>query len=274
MPAAVPSRDRRVDLRADCSRCVGLCCAALPFAASADFAIDKPAAVPCPQLAQDFRCGIHRDLGERGFGGCVAFDCFGAGQQVTQVSFGGTDWVRRPDLAGQIFDVFTVVLHLHELLWYLHQARELIADQALLAAIDGHIAVIEQSAAGTPEDIAALDVPVIRDRANRDLTRASALARSGVADRREDLRGADLMGAELRSADLRGANLRGASLVAADLRGALLGSADLTGADLRNADVRGTDLSGVLFLTRSQVAATRRDAQTSVPAGLAGSRVG
>lgn len=266
-------RDPRSDLQADCSRCVGLCCAALPFAASADFAIDKPAGVPCPHLAPDFRCGIHRDLGERGFGGCVAFDCFGAGQQVTRVTFGGTDWVRRPDLAGQMFDVFTVMRHLHELLWYLHEARELSADSDLLGAIDRHIAVIEQAAAGPPEDIAALNVPAIRDRANGDLTRASALARGAVANRREDLRGADLMGAALRSADLRGANLRGANLIAADLRGALLGLADLTGADLRNADIRGTDLSGVLFLTRSQLAAARRDAGTSIPAGLDGSGI-
>ena len=39
-----------VELRADCSRCVGLCCVAPAFARSADFAVDKPAGTPCTNL--------------------------------------------------------------------------------------------------------------------------------------------------------------------------------------------------------------------------------
>ena len=49
------------DLRADCSSCFGLCCVALTFSRSADFAIDKPAGEACPNLSADFRCGIHDD---------------------------------------------------------------------------------------------------------------------------------------------------------------------------------------------------------------------
>ena len=70
-------------------RCFGLCCVAPAFAASADFAIDKPAGAPCPNLRADYRCGIHTQLRPRGFPGCTVFDCFGAGQQVAQVTFGG-----------------------------------------------------------------------------------------------------------------------------------------------------------------------------------------
>lgn len=33
--------DAAPEVRADCSRCFGLCCVALPFARSADFAVDK-----------------------------------------------------------------------------------------------------------------------------------------------------------------------------------------------------------------------------------------
>jgi uncharacterized membrane protein len=70
----------RATLRGDCERCVGLCCVASPFAASADFAIDKPAGAVCPNLEADFRCGIHARLRAEGFPGCTAYDCFGAGQ--------------------------------------------------------------------------------------------------------------------------------------------------------------------------------------------------
>jgi hypothetical protein len=114
--------DRRSALRADCARCFGLCCVAPAFTASADFAIDKPAGRPCVHLRQDFRCGIHDRLRERGFPGCTAYDCFGAGQKVAQVTYGGQDWRHRPETASQMFAVFGVVRDLHELLWYLTEA--------------------------------------------------------------------------------------------------------------------------------------------------------
>jgi uncharacterized protein YjbI with pentapeptide repeats len=56
--------------------------------------------------------------------------------------------------------------------------------------------------------------------------------------------------------------------VGADLRAVDLTFADLLGADLRGADVRGADLSDALYLTRSQLGATRTDSRTRVPAPL------
>jgi hypothetical protein len=69
-------------LRADCERCFGLCCVALPFADSVDFAIHKNAGQPCPNLRSDFRCGVHTRLRPLGFRGCTVYDCYGAGQKV------------------------------------------------------------------------------------------------------------------------------------------------------------------------------------------------
>jgi hypothetical protein len=103
-------------LQADCGRCFGLCCVAPGFSASADFAIDKPAGQPCPNLLPDFRCGIHQRLRQQGFRGCAAYDCFGAGQWVSQVTFGGVDWRQAPDTARPMFDAFAVSRQLHELL--------------------------------------------------------------------------------------------------------------------------------------------------------------
>jgi len=86
----------RLDLRADCERCFALCCVAPAFSVSADFAINKPAGQACPHLQPDFRCGIHTGLREQGFRGCTVYDCFGAGQKVSQVTFGGRDWRQAP----------------------------------------------------------------------------------------------------------------------------------------------------------------------------------
>ncbi len=113
--------DEVADLRADCARCSALCCVALPYAASADFAYDKPAGRPCRHL-DDFSCSIHAQLPERGFPGCTVFDCLGAGQQVTQHTYDGLTWRDRPDLAGEIFAAFLIMRQLQELRWYLRQA--------------------------------------------------------------------------------------------------------------------------------------------------------
>ena len=71
-------------LRADCSRCIGLCCVVLAFDQGPDFAFDKPAHSPCRHLAADHGCDIHDELAERGMRGCQAYECYGAGQLVTR----------------------------------------------------------------------------------------------------------------------------------------------------------------------------------------------
>ncbi|MFD3569134.1 pentapeptide repeat-containing protein, partial [Streptomyces sp. NPDC058667] len=117
------SETREPALRGDCANCFGLCCVALPFAKSADFAVDKPPGEPCRNLQEDFRCGIHTRLRPSGFQGCTVYDCFGAGQQVSQVTFGGVSWREAPETTSRMFDVFYVMRQLHELLRYLTEAR-------------------------------------------------------------------------------------------------------------------------------------------------------
>lgn len=255
-------------LRSDCASCFGLCCVALPFAASADFALDKDAGRPCPNLRTDFRCGIHSQLRDRGFSGCTVFDCFGAGQKVSQVTFGGRDWRSAPGTARQMFDVFPVMRQLHELLWYLSEALTLPAAQPVHAELRAAREKTEGLTRGSAHELMALDVPAHRGEVNALLLRTSELVRAAVPGRKKQRRGADLMGARLKGADLRGACLRGACLIAADLTGADLRTADLIGADLRDARLAGADLTGALFLTQAQLNAARGDAATTLPPSL------
>jgi uncharacterized protein YjbI with pentapeptide repeats len=263
----------RLSLRADCERCFGLCCVAPAFAASADFAIDKDAGRPCPHLRSDFRCGIHDHLRQRGFPGCAGYDCFGAGQKVAQVTFGGQDWRRSPRTARRMFEVFTIMRQLHELLWYLTEALTLRPAHPLHGALAAALDETERLTRRDPDAVMALDVTAHRRDANALLLRASELVRAGVRhrtiDRGIDRRGANLIGADLRGTDLRGANLRGVCLIGADLRGTDLRLADLTGADTRGADLRGADLRDSIFVTQSQLDAAKGDADTKVPAPLA-----
>ncbi|GAA2390847.1 pentapeptide repeat-containing protein [Streptomyces glaucosporus] len=258
----------RSGLRADCANCFGLCCVALPFAASADFAIDRDAGTPCPNLQQDFRCGIHARLRDKGFPGCTVFDCFGAGQKVSQLTFAGRDWRGDPGTARRMFDVFDVMRPLQELLWYLTDALAQRAARSLRDELARARDEVERLTQGSPEELAGLDVPALRGEVNELLLRAGELVRSQVRGRGPGHRGADLMGARLRGADLRGADLRGAYLIGADLRGADLRWSELIGADFRGADLRGADLTGSVFLTQPQVNAARGDAATRLPPGI------
>jgi len=262
---AVPPTDPTY-LRADCARCFGLCCVVPAFAASSDFALDKPAGHACPHLGGDFRCGIHRDLRERGFAGCTVFDCLGAGQRVSQVTFGGRDWRSEPEIAARMFEVFPIMRQLHELLWYLTEALALRPAEPLRAVLAAARDETEQLSLSAPDVLVGLDVASHRAEVNALLSRTSELARAGRIGR--DHRGADLIGADLRGADLAGANLRGAYLIGADLRGADLTLADLTGADLRAANLRGADLARAIFLSQAQVDAANGDVRTGLPPAL------
>ena len=255
-------------LRADCGRCFGLCCVAPAFSASADFAIDKPAGHPCPHLRADFRCGIHNDLRQHGFPGCAVYDCFGAGQQVSQVTFAGRDWRQDPQTAAQMFAAFAIMRQLHELLWYLAAALALAPARAVHDELRRALTATAAMTGSPVDALLELDIQAHRERVNAVLLQASELVRAQIPGGKLDYRGADLAGARLAHADLTGANLRGARLIGADLRRASFGLADLTGADLRTASLHGADLAGSLFLSQSQLDAADGDTSTKLPPSL------
>jgi uncharacterized protein YjbI with pentapeptide repeats len=266
----------RVSLVPDCGRCFGLCCAALPFTASADFPVDKPAGQPCSHLRSDFGCGIHARLRETGWKGCTVFECFGAGQQVSQVTFGGVSWRDAPETASQMYAVLPVMRQLHEMLALLGEALAISPAAGGRAELTTVLDQVEQLTGATAEVLLRVDLAVLRQRVGPLLQQTSAALRadarsSGCAPAKVPRRvrpGADLLGADLHGADLRAGDLRGAYLIAADLRGADLRTTDLLGADLRDADLSDADLSAALFLTQPQLNAARGNAGTRIPAAL------
>lgn len=268
----------RQHLRAKCEECFGLCCVALPFAASVDFAVDKQAGTPCSNLQLNFLCGVHNSLRQRGFRGCTVYDCFGAGQKLSQETYAGRDWRQVPESAQQMFDVFPIMWQLHELLWYLTEALTLQSAHSIHSALRTALYETEGFTNLEPESLAKLDMPAHRARVNVLLLQVSELVRAdavridkstkGRHKRKSYGRGADLIGAKLKEADLKGENLRGAYLIAADLRGADLSWADLIGADFRDTDLRGTDLTTSIFLTQAQLNAAKGDASTKLPSHI------
>ncbi len=242
---------------------------ATSFRASTEFAADKAAGVACPHLVEERLCGIHDRLRPSGYRGCAAFDCFGAGQHVTQVTFAGYRW--QDDVAGAatVFAVFDVMRRLKELLWHLSDASAAVADGPLHFELRELRRTLEELTWKDAAELEHLNVFALQKQVMEALQQASKTRREQVADPSGlDLATADLSGADLARTNLRGADLRYAKLSDALLVNADLFGADLFGADMRDADVRGARLAGSLFLTPIQVEVMTGDSTTTLPSGI------
>lgn len=145
---------RRPDLVPDCEHCAALCCVAPPFEASGDFAFDKAAGVRCPYLTRNCRCSIHDQLVERGFPGCAAYECYGAGQRTTR-AFADT-----PNAEQQRNAAFLVLREVHELLWLLTEAAKLCppSHDELGAQLAREIEALDAIASGPAQTILEVDL--------------------------------------------------------------------------------------------------------------------
>lgn len=259
----------RHSLQADCQSCFGLCCTALNIVASSDFAINKPAGTPCPNLQDNYSCHIHSQLRETGFKGCTVFDCLGAGQQVSQVTFHGQDWRQSREHADKMFRVFPIMEQLYEMIAYVAEALSYQVDNMLYEQLIAQLKHLQQTIAQDADTLLALDMVAIRMPINALLLQTSEQIRQhsvkGKASRNLNQRGADWMGKNLKGKDLRATDLRGSYLIAANLQDANLQGVDFIGADLRDTNLRGADLSTSLFLTQMQINAAQGDRSTKLP---------
>jgi len=262
-------------IQADCENCFGLCCVALPYVKSADFALDKEGGTPCSNLQSDFRCKIHKNLRTEGYKGCTVYECFGAGQKVSQITYGGKNWREHPEIAEEMFKVFPVMQQIHEMLRYLYEAIKLEETCCIHDELQRLIDQLESLTNLEPQEILKLDITVYRGDVSDLLSRTSELVRDKVnnkppkqINRYKIGRGCNLMGANLRQTDLKGANLRGALLIGANLKESDIRFANLLGADLRDADLSGANLAGSLFLTQAQINSAKGNRETVLPSLL------
>lgn len=260
-------------LKPQCEKCFGLCCTALYFSAQDGFPADKNAGTPCQHLSADFHCTVHERLADFGLKGCIAYECFGAGQQVSQVTFAGRDWRLEPSSAGPMFEGFLMMQQLHEMCWYLQEALSFQPGLPIHEEIKEALYATERVTRYAPRPLIEFDLPAHRAKISLLLGAASSLMRRKIsrdcriacdAPKRQKA-GADYLGKDLRKKELRCADLRSACLIAANLEGSDLSGSDLIGADLRDTNLKGADLSRSIFLTQSQINADKGDSATKLP---------
>ncbi len=265
----------RESLQADCQSCFGLCCTALNIAASSDFAINKAAGTPCPNLQSDFSCQIHSKLRDQGFKGCTVFDCLGAGQKVSQTTFHRQDWRQSPEISEKMFHVFPIMEQLYEMIAYVAEALSHKVDSSLFNKLRLQLEQLQRATELEADALLAIDIPNYRLPVNILLLETSEQIRQSLIvkmkeknARKYDNRGVDWMGKNLKRKDLRATNLRGAYLIAANFENADLRGVDFIGADLRDANLCGADLSTSMFLTQMQLNSAQGNHQTKLPSHL------
>lgn len=256
-------------LKSDCNNCFGVCCVALPYAKSADFPINKHGGEPCRNLCSDNRCKIHGQLRNKGFRGCVSYECFGAGQHVSQKIYDGVDWRENQERAKEMFEVFPLVQQLHEMLWYLKQALSLKETQSFHLSLQNMYNETLKLTEKKPEDILKIDIIAHRGKVNILLLKTSEIYRKDFTKGNKRIKkGLDYVGANLKGADLQGVSFRGTLMIAANLSQADLRKTDFIGADLRDADLCNANLTDAIFLTQSQINSAKGNVHTKIPSYL------
>lgn len=263
-------------MKINCEKCFGFCCVALFFSTSDGFPIDKEAGNPCINLKSDFSCSIHKNLIKNGLKGCVAYDCFGAGQKVAEVTYKGNNWIKEPELEDEMFQVFLIMRQLHEFQWYLIEAISLPSSYPIYLKLDDMIRKTNDITYLSPTYLVSFDIDEHRRNVNELLLKASELImikynkgkKSSSLQKIKLFKRFDYFGADLRKENLQRTNLRGACLIAANLSGSNLSETILLGADMRDTNIKGTNLKHSLFLTQSQINSAIGDIHTKLPINI------
>lgn len=252
-------------LKINCEKCSGLCCVALYCNKTDGFPTNKDAGIPCKHLDSDFRCDIHSNLASKNMRGCLAYDCFGAGQKVTQRYASGVDWKAVSNQAAEIFQVFIIVFQLHQMEWYLVEALSLTFNAHLKSVIRELISQNEQMTAQQPYEILCLDIENYRQKVNQTLKEVSediTVCPSGGAKTK------DFFGKDFKKANLGGIDFSMSVMIVTNLEGCNLRHANFLGVDMRDANIKNTDLSQCAFLTQMQINSAKGNINTKLPKNL------
>ena len=251
-------------MKSDCSKCSGLCCTALFFSKIDGFPKDKVSGQPCTNLLKDYRCKIHSQLEKQKMKGCIGYDCFGAGQQVTQVIYQGQTWNDIPIQSTEIFDVFVIVFKLYQIRYYLIEASSLISAQPLKKSIQCLIEENIKMCHCCPNSILSLDLEQYRLRSNYILKHVCKLLQQSIHSEYKKIP-ANFLGSNFKGQDMSGADLSTKLLIATNFEKSVFNGTIFLGADTRDTNFKDADLSEAVFLTQGQVNAAKGNRNTKLP---------
>lgn len=254
-------------LKVDCSKCSGLCCTALFFSKIDGFPEDKIAGKPCNKLQKDYRCKIHMELEKCKMKGCIGYDCFGAGQQVTQVIYKGNTWQNSQEQSKEIFDVFVMVFQLYQIRYYLTEAMTVIPAKDLWSDIQNLIVENEFMCNSSPDSIINIDIENYRNKVNIILKQVCVSVKK-CFKHSDEKRITEFFGKNLKNRNMSGFDLSMKLLIAANFDSCVFDGTVFLGADTRDTNFSNADLREAVFLTQGQINSAKGNRNTKLPKHL------
>lgn len=255
-------------LKGDCEKCSGLCCTALFFSKGDGFPENKGAGKPCSKLDKNYRCKIHHELKERHLKGCIGYDCFGAGQHVTQNLYQRETWQTLKEQSQEIFDVFIMIAQLFQIRYFLEESILIVQSKALLNDIQGLIDENEALCNATPQAILDIDINRYRSKVNITLKQVCDYVLKPFKGSHNKLI-TGFIGKNFSSRDMSGLDLSMKLLIAANFDGCIFNGAVFLGADTRDANFSNADLREAVFLTQGQINSAKGNRNAKLPPYLA-----
>ncbi|BCJ96800.1 hypothetical protein acsn021_43690 [Anaerocolumna cellulosilytica] len=254
------------ELKIDCSKCSGLCCTALFFSEMDGFPEDKAAGKPCINLQSDFRCKVHTELMKRNMKGCIGYDCFGAGQKVTEAIY-NSNWRTEPTKSQEMFNVFLVTFQIHQILYFLAEAKTIIPARELWSRLNALIKEGRDICKASPHDILLYDIDGYRKQVNECLRKVKNLVKSIYNHKKEEYK-RNFIGKSYKGKKFDGVDLSMSLLISTNFEGCSFHGANFLGADTRDTNFNSADLREAVFLTQGQVNSARGNSDTKLPRKL------
>lgn len=255
------------EFRIKCDECSGLCCVALYFSKYDGFPADKAAGIPCSHLDNCFRCAIHKELRSKHMKGCLAYDCSGAGQLVTQL-YEAENWKSNPCVAGEELDVFVKSFYMQQILLYMSEVMTLQPAEDLWEEANTFSDELHLLLKSSPQEILDFDMEFFRTKVNVLLNKVWTKVKKQVGSSKQYKTKKDFMGHNFKKSKLIGCDFSSSLLIAANFEGCDLTGCNFLGADMRDTNIKNANLSESIFLTQGQINAAIGNLNTRIPKHL------
>lgn len=258
------NKGRLKELKVDCSKCSGLCCTALFFSKTDGFPENKEAGKPCIKLQNNYRCRIHHELEKHKMKGCIGYDCFGAGQHVTQYIYKGETWQTSQEQSKEIFDVFVIIFQLYQIRYFLEESKIIIPAKELWGDIQNLINENEALCNSDPQSILEIDIESYRNKVNIILKQVcnSIIKCFKNSDNK---RSTEFFGKSFKKRDMSGLDLSMKLLIATNFDSCIFDGTIFLGADTRDTNFSNADLRETVFLTQGQINSAKGNRNTKLP---------
>lgn len=262
----VEDRNESDRLISDCSRCSGLCCIALYCFQSDGFPQNKSIGKPCINLMSDFKCRIHNDLESMGMKGCIGYDCFGAGQYLTEEVYGGLTWKTQPERTKEICDLFVFMYRIFQLRFFLYESEKLTSSEKLLPEINQLLQENDAMSKFSIKEMLQYPIDSYQDKVNYVLKK-SCVELSKFLGAKNSIE-TNFLNQNFKGKDFSGFDFNTKVLIASNFQNCKFSGATFIGTDTRDANFDGADLREAVFLSQGQINAAKGSHRTKLPKHL------